>query len=328
MVRAKAIERANRPTTRWTPKRIIRRIREYARNFPESELQKALSYTTARNSIPRVVSAAENHLGGWTDARRRAGFTVEFKKPRDPESLKKQGHAWTQENGPLCTVVLEDSDPALLAAMVREFGSLQKAAEELDLPFERRYVQRSRESIMEELKEWSKEHGSVNVTSLRQTNLPLERAIRRHFATMEEASDAAGVPYKIRKTPVRKWTKERVIANIRALEASGVRVCVNEAKKQMPGLVDGATGRFGTWRAAVKAAGVDGKKDPKWDDPKFLKQRLAQWVDKYGRVTDRKLYHTAPRLHRGLSDKYDSLDIAFKALGLPKDRIGRSKRKA
>jgi len=99
------------------------------------------------------------------------------------------------------------------------------------------------------------------------TNKKLISAAVRHFGSWRAALAAAGVNYReiremaqrSRAEKVSKWSKELIVQRIKEMIAAGDSVAAASVRKSKPALFSAAVSDryFGSWRAAVTAAGVD-----------------------------------------------------------------------
>jgi hypothetical protein len=89
--------------------------------------------------------------------------------------------------------------------------------------------------------------------------LPLLRAATRYFGSWQAAIEYAGLNYDdIRK--YRSWTKDRIVERIRELHAQNADLSWRHVSLTLdPSLAAAATKKshFGSWRAALDAAGLD-----------------------------------------------------------------------
>ena len=70
---------------------------------------------------------------------------------------------------------------------------------------------------------------------------------------------AAGLAYERAAPRQRKWTRPRIIAAIRQRYVRGEELSYNQIKRSQPYLLAAARAprNFGSWRAAIEAAGLD-----------------------------------------------------------------------
>ena len=83
----------------------------------------------------------------------------------------------------------------------------------------------------------------------------LAYAAKRRFGSWAKAVDAAGLTDRIPiAKPLRRWSKQQVVDAIQRAVRDGVRL--SDISKNEQGLYNAAKTHFGTWRKAVRAAGV------------------------------------------------------------------------
>ena len=89
----------------------------------------------------------------------------------------------------------------------------------------------------------------------------LDRALfwagRHHFGSWRKAVEAAGVDYPVPARPHVNWTRAEVVRQIKARHKAGERLSMRLVEDNDPSLSYQARKRFGTWQAAITAAGLD-----------------------------------------------------------------------
>lgn len=117
----------------------------------------------------------------------------------------------------------------------------------------------SRESIASEIRRAQASGEDLSYSGVTKNNMALLRAATRHFGGWEAAVTFAGLCYDdLRK--YRVWTNERIVERIRELFGQGADLSWRQVSgKTDPGLAAAAmrAGHFGSWRAALSAAGLD-----------------------------------------------------------------------
>lgn len=120
-------------------------------------------------------------------------------------------------------------------------------------------------------------HQDLSYSGCLKEALPLMRAAMRHFGSWRAAIGAAGLDYEsVRR--YREWTNERIIGRIQELHRNGKDLSWrNVACGLDPSLAAAATKahHFGSWRAAVAAAGLDYdtiRRYRRWSDDEVLRQ--------------------------------------------------------
>ena len=147
-------------------------------------------------------------------------------------------------------------DVAFRSAAIRMFGSWRKAliAAGIDPDRTQARVRWPPEKILMTIRSLARRAQPLPRAELLERHGYLVEAARRRFGSWGKAVLAAGVnPVKLRRVPA--WTKDRV------LEAILIRALRNEplgSRTVRPRtLADAGARFFGTWRAALSAAGLD-----------------------------------------------------------------------
>ncbi|MHC5056486.1 MAG: hypothetical protein ACYTKD_17455 [Planctomycetota bacterium] len=147
--------------------------------------------------------ASRRHFGSWGAAVEASGFDyskIRGMKLRTRETISRDLRAWMRDNGPLCRSVLRATDNPLHLATCRTFGSLEKAAEELGLPFYRKNQRWSRNRVIKEITRRAAEGRALRLTAVRDEDIRLYSAARNHFGSWASAVAASGLDYaRIRK---------------------------------------------------------------------------------------------------------------------------------
>ncbi len=143
-------------------------------------------------------------------------------------------------------------DPYLANAAKRFFGSWQAAVEAAGLagriPIKKPLRRWSKEAVVREIRKWHDSGGRLeDVSKLDQS---LCGAAKTWFGSWRAAVEAAGF-----QTAHRSWTKQSIIDEIRDRIRNGQSLSSHEPSNR--NLVAVAYRRFGSWRAALQAAGVE-----------------------------------------------------------------------
>lgn len=117
----------------------------------------------------------------------------------------------------------------------------------------------TRETILGEILRRYETQQDLSYSGLSRDNLPLLRAAARHFGSYPLAVAAAGLDYdELRR--YKNWTNERIIARLQELGQQGADLSWRHVSLKLdPTLAAAAVKRhhFGSWRAALEAAGLD-----------------------------------------------------------------------
>ncbi|TWU38670.1 hypothetical protein Q31b_37480 [Novipirellula aureliae] len=242
--------------------------------------------------------SARHHFGRWSDAVDAAGFKAKRRQRWDKRSViaaMRQRHA---DGFELRKAWREDK--SLFRGACRHFGGWRNAMRVAG--FEPIKAERwSKQRIIERLRAWAERPDD---TDLGTSDQALSSAACRFFGSHEAAFEATGI-----ESPAKRWTKERVVAAIQdrfiAGDASD-KIGFGDEK-----LASAAYRHFGSWPAAVEAAGLIDKvmfkpQLRRWNQQRVIAEiqawhdsghRLAEVSRKYGA-----LFHAA-RTHFGTWNK-------------------------
>jgi hypothetical protein len=182
----------------------------------------------------------------------------------------------------------------------------------------RSYKRWSKEEVLKVIGELSRGGKQLNSGHIARNYPALAYAGRKFYGTWESAIGAAGLDYEsIRRKCF--WSREKIVAQIRQLKAAGERLNVSAAEKSHGGLVGAASVYFGSWRQAIKAAGLDYtkiKRQKEWSKPEIaseIKRMKATGLELGTTIPVRKRYRT---LHAAAVRYFGSWAAAMKAAKL------------
>lgn len=249
---------------RWSRERIVEEIRKlHEQGIP-------LNMSSVRRIFPSLVATAcsRKYFGSWKAAVEAAGFNYDevlqirrWSKERVLEEIRQ-----LYEKG-------EDLRPSAVARLCQTllmsarkfFGGWREAVIAAGIDYDS-YINQKRTSrieqdkqqIIEEIRRLYEEGRIEELSGAWRYHLTLFRKARHRFGSWRKAIEAAGLDYH-EIVQRQKWTPERIIAEIRRLYAEGKDLSVTAMQRTYPNLVAIAQSPryFGSWRAAVEAAGFD-----------------------------------------------------------------------
>jgi len=205
-------------------------------------------------------------------------------------------------------------DSRLLARACKRFGSWDAALKAAGLAPQaiRRCPRWSKAAILQQLRELYAKRLFVNVRALCQKFPLLYGACLRHFGGGRAAIEAAGIDYQqlLGEQPDR-WTKPKILAEIRRRDQQGKTLCLAEILRDEPKLKRfcyAVLHHFGRWTDALRAAGLrpDAVRDRhrKWPSERVLQEIRRRHVERKRLNTNHMLredisLHTAGRRHFG-----------------------------
>lgn len=167
------------------------------------------------------------------------------------------------------------------------------------------------EAVLEGIRQAAREGRDLSAHRMQKWNPSLVSTAQRLFGSWGKALITAGyAPDLVRRA--REWTNEEILERIRALAANGADLSDRTASAYDAGFQAAARKHFGSWAAALKAAGVaydEARRTVKWSRSKVLE------AIREGR-RDRVMQFIA-------RDYFPSWSAALRAAGVPEDKAAR-----
>ncbi|HUB25309.1 MAG TPA: hypothetical protein VL992_07745 [Tepidisphaeraceae bacterium] len=244
----------------WTRQRILQELRRLHKKG------QVLAYNSLARTKQDLVSAAAYHYGSYRRAVEQAGidYADVLRRPRWTKArivglirqAKKNGHAlhWsavTSRRDELAKAAFASLQPRLFGRwkMALTAAGLDSA----DVALYRRW---DRKSIAEELHRRSRGKKPLNSGAIQASDPGLHAAAVRHFGSFDLALEAAKVdPADVRMR--RRWSRDEVVASIKAAAKRGQAVSDSQVRKHSPALYGASVRLFGSFVSARKAAGID-----------------------------------------------------------------------
>lgn len=272
---AKAIEAAGidrevkERETSWPPEEILRALRERAaagKPCNAAAVQK-------EPGGGGLYKGAAKHWGTFDAAVEAAG--IEVQRVRAKEWTRESVCEWLRGRYkaglPNTPSAVRDADWSVYNVALRLFGGVDEAVAAAGLEPERERKAWPQEAVVAELRAMTERGVEMSASGIRVESEGLYGACLRLFGTTEKALAAAGVkPYVRPVAPPRDhrvpaherkrhapWTKEALVADIRARSTSGANMSASRTAGEQGGLYDAAVKLFGSWRLALECAGVE-----------------------------------------------------------------------
>jgi len=133
-----------------------------------------------------------------------------------------------------------------------------------------------------------------------------------------------------RKTESSKWSKDKILAQIKAMRRKKSDLSYNKVVRTLPSLMAAANYHFGRWSAAIEAAGIDYvgevRRVPKWTPERIIeeiKAASAKKVDLSWSSVTRGGTYTALAYAAIRQTQFGSWDEALRAAGIDPDTVRR-----
>ncbi len=148
----------------------------------------------------------------------------------------------------------------------------------------------------------------------------LHRAAFRYFGNWEAAVTAAGFDYdQIRRT--RRWTKEKIVAGIKAAYKAGDDLSWRVVSKSKHSSLASAAicdRHFGSWKAALEAAGIkesEFRRYNRWSDEK-VRQRILSDYRKGNDLNAKAMESACPKFYHAAVRRFGCWRKAVESCGL------------
>ncbi len=228
--------------------------------FLQSRHQQGESFNCISRDESDFYASIKVRFGSLHSALIAAGLPTPVRKRWTKRSVI-QALRIRSEKGPPLSHVWKDNKP-LFRAAVNHFGNWNAALRAAGLKF-KTYQKWSKERILDIIRQ------SYHGQSFNDVDPILISIANKHFGGFYKAVEAAGLDL-----PHGKWSKRSIIDRIQEYYINGLRIGINGfGDKQF---AQNAKRYFGTWREAVKAAGLESRlpepiKSRTWSPGEVLK---------------------------------------------------------
>lgn len=212
------------------------------------------------------------------------------------DKILEELHSRAARGLPLTVSRVRKEVDLLYAAALYYFGSWRTAlrAARLKIPSGYRHLW-TREEMIAALRSVQRTHGNTRARTLdaiaRRNGSGIVHSIDYHFGSLRAARRAAGVPI------VQGWTRDKIIAALRRESRNGV-FRYGSVRAKFSGLVRATETHFGSWRQAIRAAGLQAT----WPHNHF--GRYMQWTKETVRQILRQAARKGPVTIDPLRKKY------------------------
>lgn len=261
---------------RWSKQIIIAMIEEMI------EKKEPLNNGYVKNNHRSLYTSSCHYFGSWKEAIEAVGVDYDairltVRRTWSKETIVKEILRRRDAGLTLSGMLIQKEDVGLYEAAMLHFGKhgWAEAREAAGLPRRdpRPGIIYDKQIVIDSLRKLHDEGHDINVSAfIGSPHANLMTAGIRLFGSHDKALTAAGFnPEKIRKQ--RRWTKAKVLREIRALEKARVRLNWWTIGQTHNALCSTAVRLYGTWGQAVEAAGINYRKHLRqWSSKTFLRQ--------------------------------------------------------
>jgi hypothetical protein len=246
----------------WDKSQIISRLRQLHRSG------KPLAYSKLAQRNQALLSAAAYHFGSYRKALEKSGidYSEVLQRPRWTKQriialIKQAKRVGEDLHWGAVTQRRDELGRAAFAALQpRLFGRWDRAlhAAGLDADDVARYRAWDRNTVVFEIRSRYQDDEPLNSGALQKDDPGLHAAAVRYFGAYDSALRAAHIdPHKHRQR--KRWTRDGVIRALKQTSTRNGHLSGTGVRTSSPALYGAAIRAFGSFKAARKAAGLDGK---------------------------------------------------------------------
>jgi hypothetical protein len=247
---------------RWNTTTVRRELRRLHRD------KEALHHAALQRAHPDLMLAAYRYFGSYGSAVDAAGLNYNRIRIRPMPSWDKKRiilrlKEITKEDTGLWKRAVRRTDPYLERAAKRCFGSYERATKAVGISPKLleppTYRQWSPARIADDLRSiYRKSPKLLKPSTLAETNHRLLQATRRQYGSYKKALEAAGIAYgKVARVTAPPLPAEQITSWLKDLFEAGRDLRYSHLARQNPRLLEAARRRFGSYQAAINAAGLD-----------------------------------------------------------------------
>jgi hypothetical protein len=221
---------------------------------------------------------------------------------------------------PLNTSAIQKSDSPLVKAIAKHFRFHDAAllAAGIDPASVRKWSSWDKERVVDALHARRDAGLELSFAAIYRDDTPLGGGIARCFGSNGAALRAAGIDPETVGARVYRWDQADILAVLRDRKARGLALNAGAMKKSRSGLVRAASNRFGSYDAALRAAGIDPdpirQRRPDWDRQQIIDAVRARRDQ--GLALNSVAVKNDPSLYQAIRGHFDSHDDALRAAGV------------
>ena len=250
---------------KWNPEIVLDKIRELHRAGSR------LDHSNMKRNHRILLWAANKYVGSWKDSIEAAGLDynqirlISESTQRSSKQVIEEITSLHRLNQPLNSNHTQKHNQALYQASLRYFGSWGEAVKAAGFNYnqERKkkpYLPRSKECVITEIKSRLAIGKNLGGGFVFTEDRGLYSAAKKAFPgnkSWEKALQAAGINLEKLPDPREVWTREIVLKTIQEYERKGKPLNSYFLNQNGLGGLTGAGKRiFGSWKAAIEAAGL------------------------------------------------------------------------
>lgn len=206
-----------------------------------------------------------------------------------------------------------------------KFGVQYMASEELRYRFSVKYTKRTPDDILKSIRELASSGTRLYSSEIRHSHYKLHVSASYTFGTWLNAVEAAGLDPKVhtKPHPSKHWSRSKAIREIRNRHAQGLPMHQAGVERDNQGLAYAGIKYFGSWRAALKAVGINPKDvlyGSKWSKRRIIRTILARAAEGKPINSRHICLHEGP-LWAAAGKRFGNWENTLRAAGIDPDDV-------
>lgn len=311
--------------TKWNQRIILKELRGLAKRG------EALHSRRIRTTRPDLFSAAIHWFGSYRAGIEAAGLDYAKVRRQDPHRWNRQTiirelRQLRRDRVPLHHSAISLEMPELVTAAYRYFGTYRRAVEAAGINYLKVRIRPQRtwnkRRIIAQIRQLQRDDRGLWPRSVRRTHPYLPRVAQQQFGSYSAAARAAGIkPASLKPPPYRKWSSQHVLDELKVIAARDVKALAPTRMRQTNSyMVRAAAARFGSYRKAVEAIGVDYLTIGRVNAPPMTAGEVIvrlQVLQQRGKdLRYRALEQSEPRVLNAARRRFGTYEKAMKAAGI------------
>jgi len=274
------------PKTKWTIKKVQQNI------LSMKERGESLNAVAVKIKYPGFYAATGKLFGGYSNALESLGMKyADYGKRREwtKQDVVDEISELARGKSPLYASWIAKNKSSLFNAARLRFGSWGDAIEAAGIDYTRiiKYRKWTMDDVIQSVRRMYRDGERLDCTYVRKTGNGLYYAGVRYFGSWRNTILAAGYDYE-KVMSNRYWNRKKIIRKILKRAENGNRLSHAAVRKEEKMLINASTKHFGSWEAAIQAAGFDYgtillKK--RWTEESVKKEILRLWREGSNLVT-------------------------------------------
>ncbi|MEQ8785086.1 MAG: hypothetical protein RIC55_02265 [Pirellulaceae bacterium] len=224
-----------------------------------------LSEQVVQQDAAELHRSACEQFGTWDTALQYAGVSVRHVRPREqytPDRVTQEIRTLCISGYSISSAHIMRRNRRLYEAARQHFGTWRKALVAAGVNLKHAFLGRPRKHDRQQILDTIKLRHTSGL-SLVWSDVSLENrafavAAKHTFGSWRKALLAAEIDPAIHRDSHRKeWDEQRVIDCLRQRQREGKSLKCADVRREHPPLVNAVNRYFGSWRSAIRAAGVD-----------------------------------------------------------------------